>query len=476
METTPIALTLFERLNRWIQESIMVKLFSIGFLIIILLIPSSWIRDMIIERQQRADQAMSEVTDKWSGSQTISGPVLVIPYRKQELIDHGKEGKEIREHTEKAFFLPEQLDIRGSINPQILHRGIFDAVVYESSLGVTSNFSQPKFKDLSIPDDMVLWNDAFIIFGISDLRGISDNPTIMVDNLPRHAEPSNNIGLTMKKNPDEGYSENTLETHLSGNRNSDKGIIVKLNWANADAFQENVSIKLKLKGSRRLDFVPVGKTTTVELHGPWGDPSFDGAFLPASREISESGFTATWKVLHFNRPFSQQWVNEDQQLSDADFGVALLIPVDQYQKSIRTSKYGVLIILLTFIALFLLEITQKLRIHPFQYILIGAALTIYYTLLLSFSEYVGYNAAYIIASLATVVLLSLYSITFLRNTKLAILFSSLLSIFYAFIFVIILQQDFSLLLGSIGLFIIVGLLMYSSRKVRWYKETTPIQS
>ncbi len=145
-------------------------------------------------------------------------------------------------------------------------------------------------------------------------------------------------------------------------------------------FKGNVNIKLNLKGSRRLDFVPTGKTTSVKLEGPWADPSFDGEFLPATREIAEGRFAASWKVLHFNRPFSQQWTGTNQELSGADFGVKLLIPVDQYQKSMRTSKYSVLIILLTFIALFLVEITQKVRIHPFQYILIGAALIIYYTL------------------------------------------------------------------------------------------------
>lgn len=467
METLPQPMNILERFNRWIQESIMVKLFSIGFLIIILLIPSSWIQDMIVERQQRAEQVMSEVADKWSGSQTISGPVLVIPYRKQEVIDHGKEGKEIREHVEKAFFLPEQLDIKGTINPEILHRGIFDAVVYESALEIKSNFNQPDFKNLSIADDMVVWKDAYMIFGITDLRGISDNPTFVVGDKTLSAEPSNNIGVSVKRTPNEANSEyETLEPRNAGSSN---GIIVKLNWEN-QAFNENVKIKLNLKGSRRLDFVPAGKTTSVKLSGPWSDPSFDGEFLPATREVSESGFTASWKVLHFNRPFSQQWTDNNQQLSGADFGIKLLIPVDQYQKSIRTSKYGVLIILLTFVALFLVEITQKIRIHPFQYILIGAALTIYYTLLLSFSEHIGYNLAYIIASFATVILISLYSISFLQNARLTILFSLVLVIFYAFIFVIILQQDYSLLLGSIGLFLIVGLLMYFSRKVNWYKE------
>jgi inner membrane protein len=477
METIPQPLNILERFNRWIQESIMVKLFSIGFLIIILLIPSSWIQDMIVERQQRAEQVMSEVADKWSGSQTISGPVLVVPYRKQEVIDKGKDGKEIREHIEKAYFLPEDLDITGTIKPETLHRGIFDAVVYESPLEIQSAFTKPNFKELSIVDEMVNWKDAYMVFGITDLRGISDNPTFTLGNNVLGAEPSNNIGITIRRSRSETDSEyyDPVEQRATMSSN---GIVVKLNWDTPPAFaeKETVKIKLKLKGSRRLDFVPAGKTTNVKLSGPWADPSFDGEFLPTTRDITTTDFTATWKVLHFNRPFSQQWTEDNQQLSGADFGIKLLIPVDQYQKSIRTSKYGVLVILLTFVALFLVEITQRIRIHPFQYILIGAALTIYYTLLLSFSEHVGYNIAYLTASIATVILISLYSISFFRNIKLTMLFSILLMIFYAFIFVIILQQDFSLLLGSVGLFLIVGLLMYFSRKVNWYREESGVRS
>jgi inner membrane protein len=181
-------------------------------------------------------------------------------------------------------------------------------------------------------------------------------------------------------------------------------------------------------------------------------------------------------VLHFNRPFAQQWTESNQHLSGSEFGVKLLIPVDQYQKSTRSSKYGALIIILTFIALFLVEMIRKIRIHPFQYILIGAALTMYYTLLISFSEHVGYNIAYMIASTATVVMISLYSTTFFRDAKLTLLFSGVLSIFYSFIFVIILEQDFSLLLGSVGLFLILGLLMFFSRKINWYKPSGEVSA
>jgi inner membrane protein len=473
MEIVNTPLNLLERFNRWIQESIMVKLFSIGFLILLLLIPSSSIESLIYERQLRADEVVSEVTDKWSSAQTLAGPVLVIPYKKREIIDRGKDGKEIREHIERAYFLPDQLDIQGKLNPEILHRGIFDAVVYHSSLQVNSVFAKPDFKSLSIADDMVQWNEAYMVFGVTDLRGISDTLIFMSGNNTLEANPSNNIGVSIKKSERPNYSEaayTSTAPEATGN-----GITAKMHWTNAESFEGNVAIKLHLKGSKRLDFIPAGKTTSVKLTSSWNNPSFDGEFLPAKREISENGFTASWKVLHFNRPFSQQWVEHDQELKGADFGVKLLIPVDQYQKSIRTAKYSVLIILLTFMALFLVEIVQKIRIHPFQYILIGAALIIYYTLLLSFSEHIGYNSAYIVSSLATVILVSAYASTFLRKARLTILFSILLVIFYSFIYVIILQQDFSLLLGSIGLFIIVGSLMYFSRKVKWYQENSSTQ-
>lgn len=457
-----------DRFNKWLQESIMIKLFSIGFLILILLIPSAWIQSLIYERQSRATDALQEVSSKWSGPQAIAGPILVIPFKSIETIDHGKDGIEKIERIEKAFFLPEQLKIDGKVNPEILHRGIFDAVVYKSSLSIHSSFSKPDFNKLNITNDMVQWKDAYLAFGISDVRGISDKFAISSGKETLSSEPSNNIGVAFS-NHRPNYEQDAAYTSTNENEEPiSKGITTKLNWESENDFTPDVSVDLDLKGSNRLDFAPVGKTTEVTLAGTWNNPSFDGDFLPSDRQVDEKGFTANWKVLHYNRPFAQQWVNNAQSLTGSDFGTKLLIPVDQYQKSMRTSKYGILVILLTFMSLFLVEITQKIRIHPFQYILIGAALTIYYTLLLSFSEHVGYNIAYAIASIATVALISMYSKTFLETTRLVVLFTLLLVVFYTFIFVIILQQDFSLLIGSVGLFMIIGLLMYFSRKVSWY--------
>ena len=456
-----------ERFNTWLQESVMIKLFSIGFLILILMLPASWIEELVRERQSRATEVLQEVSDKWSGAQTLSGPILVIPFIKEFVIDRGKEGIEIRQETHKAYFLPDDLKIKGQVDPMKLSRGIFDATVYKWAMDVNATFTKPDFTSLKIKPELVQWKDAYVVFGITDLRGISENPTITVGTDTLVADPSNEIGITVLSKTGVMWHEAMREERYA-EVSSTKGMTSKLSWKSEDDFNGNFVMNLNLKGSRRLDFVPAGKTTNVSLKGSWADPSFLGEFIPIKREVDEKGFTAEWSVLHFNRPFSQNWVNENQTLSGADFGVKLLIPVDQYQKTMRTSKYSVLIILLTFIALFLVEITQKIRIHPFQYILIGAALIIYYTLLLSISEHTGFNIAYGVSALATVALIALYSTTFLHAPSLIVLVTALLTIFYGFIYLIILQQDFSLLIGSVGLFIIVGMLMYFSRKIKWY--------
>lgn len=455
-------LTLLDRFNRWLQESIMIKLLSIGFLLLILLIPSAWIQELIEERQARASLVITEVSDKWSGPQTVSGPVLVIPFRKTEPLP-GVEGQH-KIVTDYAFFLPDELNIGGEVTPESLNRGIFDVVVYHSRLRVDVVFPTPDFAALSIADDQVLWNDAYIALGLTDLRGISDDPKFHNGQDTLTTEPSNHIGFGIRK----GSRHATLDP---GERSVfATGIVAHPPWQSASDFTPQLTIDLAVKGSRHLSFLPTGKNTNVKVDGAWRDPSFDGDFLPASRQVDDTEFSATWKVLHFNRPFSQQWVGTDRELTDADFGVRLLVPVDQYHRSVRTAKYGALIILFTFMALFLVEITRRTRIHPFQYLLIGAALTIYYTLLLSFSEHVGFNIAYVTATLATVVLITFYSRTFFPTAALSALLFMLLLVFYGFIYLIILEQDFSLLIGSVGLFMVIGALMYFSKNIVWYSQ------
>ncbi len=469
METTH---GLFERFNQWITESIMVKLFSIGFLILILLIPASWIESLIRERQGRAQEVIREVSEKWSGDQTLSGPVLMVPFTKIEKIKRWNDGKQIEELKEtvrKAYFLPETYTVRSNVKPEVLHRGIFDVAVYESDIAMDASFSTPDFSTWNIPDEQVHWKEAVLINGITDLRGISENPVIQNGSRKLLSEPASDIGLNIHQQP---YVQAEYDGGIAARPRTSlvSGIVTPLGWTSRADIVADYSIQLSLKGSESLYFVPTGKSTEVSSTGAWPSPSFEGKLLPSDRTVNEEDFSATWKVLSFNRPFSQKWVDEEQSLSGSEFGLRLLIPADQYQKSTRTAKYGVLIIILAFTALFLVEITTKIRIHPFQYILVGVALIIYYTLLLSLSEQVGYNVAYAISSVATILLVSVYAASFLKKKPIIFLFTFLMTCFYAFIFVIIQAQDFSLLIGSIGLFLIVGLLMYFSRNIKWYKE------
>jgi inner membrane protein len=462
------SLSLFDRFNKWLKESIMIKLMSIGFLLLILLIPSSWIGSLIAERQARSGEVISEITDKWSGTQTVTGPVLVIPFTKVETVSRWEKGDRIQEvvkSVHKAYFLPEKLSVTGDVAPEVRHRGIYEAVVYTSKLGFTAEFATPDFSRWEITDDLVHWKDAALVMGIADQRGINEDPLIASGEKKYFPEPAGDIGVIL-------YRENEYNAAgVAVPQQGESGISANLGWLARSDVRSSFTMNLQLKGSDGIYFVPAGKSTEINLNSSWVSPSFEGRMLPDSHQISDQGFNATWKVLSYNRPFSQQWRDQEQVLGGSHLGVRLLIPADEYQKSTRTSKYDVLIIILAFTSLFLVEITAKLRIHPFQYILVGAALTIYYTLLLSLSEHLGYNLAYLISSLATVVLLTMYSFTFLRSKALVALFSGLMSLFYVFIFVIIQAEDFSLLLGSIGLFLIIAVIMYFSRNIRWYGDT-----
>ena len=255
METTPT--NIFERINQWIKESVTIKLLSIGFLLLILLIPASWIESLIAERQRRAESVIDEISDKWSGEQTLSGPVLVVPFLKREKIDKGKDGTETREWKEKAFFLPDKLTTTGKVKPQVLHRGIFEAAVYEAQLDMQSTFSAPDFSKLNVAENDVLWSEAYLVLGINDLRGISTNPSIKLGDSAITSEPSSQIGLSTQYQPESNVeSGEEFSVVKRSSQVSENGIIAPLTWKTASDFQRDISISLGLKGSTLLYFVP----------------------------------------------------------------------------------------------------------------------------------------------------------------------------------------------------------------------------
>ena len=437
----------------WLKESVTVKLIFIGFLVLALLIPSVLIQELIRERAERQDQTTKEVSDQYSGEQLIQGPVLVIPYKKQ-VKESDATGKEVtKEVIKNLFVLPNELRYDANVDPEVLHRGIFEVVVYNSTIKVSGNFTKADLNALSISPDQLIPDKARILFSISDLKGLRTNPQLKVAGQMATAEPS--------------FGDNLFSN----------GLQVAVNLAGQLDKAIPFDFSLELKGSQELSFLHLGKTTNVSVKGNWGSPSFDGRYLPDTRKIDPNAntFEAQWRMLYYNRPFPQQWVDDYNVLNtkksdDATFGVKLRLPVDQYQKTTRSSKYAILIIMLTFISLFLTEIIGKKKVHVFNYVLIGAAMIIYYTLLLSFSEQLGFNIAYLIASVATIVLIAVFLASLLKDRKAAGLFSLILAIFYIFIYVIIQLEDLALMIGSIALFMIVAILMYFSRKINWDRQ------
>lgn len=436
---------ILDRINESISQSITFKLISIGILILLLLIPKQMINSLIIERENRMHQTVREVTDKWSRRQTVTGPILTIPYKKYLLTE---DKKNIKEVTRYATFLPEELNIETNIQPEERYRGIFKVIVYKAGLSLNGKFPKPDFSVWDIDEKDILWSKATLNVGISDLRGIEKEVYLNQKNLNKTFQP--------------GISESAL---------FNSGIHIPLQESIQQFINNDFSIDISLKGSEELFFVPIGKNTEVNMTSTWKDPSFTGSFLPKDRKIGPDGFEASWEVLHFNRNYPQSWTTANYQIQDSKFGVNLLVAADHYQKSLRTSKYAILIIALSFLMFFLIEVTQKLKIHAFQYILIGLALMLFYTLTLSISEHLGFNPAYWVSCISVIVLISIYSSSVLNNKRLSYLLAGSLSMIYGFIFIIIQIETYALLVGSIGLFVILGLTMYFTRKISWYRNS-----
>ncbi|HNS18281.1 MAG TPA: cell envelope integrity protein CreD [Bacteroidales bacterium] len=419
-----------------------IKGFIVTVLMILLLIPTFIMHTLVDERKARQQDAFCEISDKWARAQTLAGPVLSFPYEDYYTEPNGS----VRKIKKYIHILPGELTIQGELLPEKRYRGIYETVVYKSDLEITGSFSDLWSLFSSIQPENVLFDEACLSMGITDLRGIENNVTV-------------------------DFNDTTYPFN-SGVESTDlfnSGINARIPFNDKDSLNDryNFSINLKLRGSEYIYFTPVGKETTLRLTSSWKAPSFDGAFLPDSREIKSTGFTANWKVFHLNRNYPQSWLNSAYSMEGSSFGVTLYLPVDNYTKTDRSLKYAILFIALTFIIFFFLELINHNSINPLQYILIGFALSIFYILLLSISEQLYFNIAYLIASIMTIGIITWYSGSILKEKKLAYLVGGSLVIIYGFIFVIIQVQDYALLIGSLGIFIILTVIMYFSRKIDW---------
>jgi inner membrane protein len=433
-----------QRFNQWLRNSILVKIGTICILILLLLIPAKMISTVIFERAQLQDNAKNEVSSKWGKSQTITGPILTIPFKK---CDYDTSGKVIRTSIEYAHLLPESLSIDGTMTPQIRNRGIYKAILYTTQLAIQGRISSVDIEELHIPQENILFDQAYMSIGISDMRGIKDKISITWDDNSYIAEPG--AGATDILTSGIHVPLKSIARDYSGNMHT---------------FSTNIN----LNGSEQLQFIPLGKETNVTLSSSWSTPSFNGEFLPYERESGADGFKAKWKILQLNRDFPQAWIANAYTFANSAFGVNLIMPVDEYQKITRTSKYALLFIALTFCAFFFIEIMNRKHLHAIQYLLIGFALCLFYSLLLSLSECIGFGYAYLIASVAITGLIAGYTSAVFQSMRVSVVIASVVAVLYAFLYVILQQEDYALLMGSIGLFLILGVIMFLTRKIDWY--------
>ena len=436
------------------------KLFSVGFLVLLLLIPVFMINSLLTERQSRRDGAVKEITSMWGDAQEVVGPVLMVPYRapvkvvRQERVNGRMESVEVEEmKTVTAFFLPERLEADGSLLPELRRRGIYEAVLYRGSLTLSGVFRRPSLDEWKVKPEQILWDDAVVVFAVSDLRGVDGSLSVNWDgkNLPF-----------------------TPGCKLPGFKS---GLTASLRNAGLAQGQQGTipfNLKFGFNGSREIRLAPLGAQTEAKLATPWADPKFIGTVAPDSREIGTDRFTAKWKVSGFSRSYPQQWSGagdgcvSGEDIRSSMFGVALLNLVDVYREVERVLKYAILFIVLVFSTFFLFEVTGRLRIHPVQYILVGAALCLFYLGLLALSEVVSFGKAYLIGAAAATSLIGFYSTGVLKSGTRGGLLTGGLALVYGFLYVVLQLQDFSLLMGTAGLFILLAAIMAATRKTDWY--------
>lgn len=464
-----------------LANSVVVKLAVILILVLFLLIPMSWVNDLISERKYREQSVNAEVASKWGGSQVMSGPIIGIPYIRQynTTITDAQGNSKTEQKTEKdyVFLAANKQDVSSSVAPEYLKRGIYQAVVYNAQVSLKGDFQELDLAKLELTPDLLLWEQAKVFIGLSDLKGLKSVPYIT------YADKTSSFQI---RHDEVNLFENTMAADIDlSNRST----------------VNNFQIDLDVRGSKALTVFPTANETALKVTGDWGNPSFNGGFLPEERDVSETQFTAIWRIPSFSRKFPQQWKSDKERLysvshidladeaydpygrqeavmvashsteisSDSDMvQVNFLVSMNNYQKTSRVAKYAVLVILLTFTSLLFTEIVKKKRVHIIQYVLIGCAMVLFYSLLLAISEHIGFNLSYLLSAFATTFLIAFFVYGITKDKKTAAIFSSILALFYFFIFFLLQLQDYALIVGTIGVFVILAVLMRVTLRIDWY--------
>jgi inner membrane protein len=440
---------------QWVNQSHLARIMLLAILTFILLVPINSIKKLVFERKSTQAQAVAEVQQKWGQDQRIIGPLLVIPYQEKHVLNHAhSDKKEIKTEIKRAVFLPEEFQADSQLVNETRYRGLFEVPLYQATVTIRGHFAKPNFAAWNIKDDDVLWDKARLVVMVSDARAIQKRAVTSWNDSDYFFEPGTDEAILNN----EGYHVD-LTHYARETTNNDK---------------QTFSLKLVLNGSKSIYFAPLGKDSMVKITAPWPDPSFQGNWLPTTRKVNEEGFTSQWQIPYLGRNFAQQTKDFSSSLDNINHslvGVDLISPIDHYRMSERSIKYVLLFLLLTFVAIWLIEVLANLRVHLMQYLFIGAGLCLFYLLELSLSEHVGFYWAYAIATIAIVSMVSSYSYVVLHTGKRAAVIGTILAALYVYLFTLLQEQNYSLLIGSIGLFAMLATVMYVTRKIDWFKLT-----
>lgn len=435
------------------------KIAAILFLTLLLLLPMGRIRELIRERQALRDQVLQEVARSDAYAQTLTGPVLVVPFtrtvRTQELDRDNRPVTVTREENGELRLLPENLDVDGSLNTEERKKGIYRARVYRAAVGLSGHFVVPASYGITDDAQGYRFGTAHLALGISDIRGIGNALTLRADGDAIAFQPGTGTGLL----------GNGVHAALPGLTAADAPVAGR---------RLDFEIDLALTGTGAFNITPVGRETNVRLSSDWPHPGFVGEFLPRQREISASGFTAQWQTSFFSTNMAEVVARCDVAAAEAcgefrsrHFGISFVDPVDQYLKSERAAKYAFLFIGLTFAGFFLMEVLRRVSVHPVQYGLVGLALALFFLLLLSFSEHIGFAAAYAVSAVACVGLIAYYVAHVLQSRAQGLGFGGGLACLYALLYGILSSEDYALLMGSLLVFGLLAAVMVLTRRVSW---------
>jgi inner membrane protein len=438
------------------KNAVIIKAFVVLAVILVLCVPLSMIQSVLRDREHYHNETISNITSTWGGAQTIVGPVLVVPYLiKQEnpvtSADGGGAAATLAPKRVNAYFLPNDLLIESAIKSEKRYRGIYEAVIFSGDFTIRGTFASPNIA--KVFDENILWDEAFVSFAVSDLRGVKDTLKLQLDKDSFALEP----GVMLSDFPTGVHAP-------VGSRVKTKDSIP-------------FSLQVSLNGSEAVNFVPLGQQNTVTLTSNWPDPSFEGKFLPTERTVTGEGFSAKWQMSHYATNFPRFWNDNEKSFclttrntQSSSFSVRFIDPVDFYRAIERSMKYDILVLVLTFTVFFLYEVISGSPVHPFQYGLVGAALALFYLALLSLSEVIAFGASYLGAAILCTGMITMYVRGFMKSWKGTAAVVLNLATTYFFIYFILQLQDYALLVGTGGLFLALGGVMYFTRGIDWYGE------